>query len=116
MEEQFPLFLHGPVAAGLLQREGLNDEDVCQGIYHHTTACPEMSAISKVVFLADKLDPQKQTRYPYQEVLKSTAFKNLDTAVLMFLNNEISKFIKNGQIIHPFSVAARNQLLANDDF
>lgn len=111
LDERFPMLLHGPVAAELLKREGLNDDDVYQGIYYHTTACAGMSDVSKVVFLADKLDPKKQNRYPYQKDLKDTAIKNLDEAVLMFLNNERDKFMENEQIIHPLSLQARAALL-----
>ena len=70
-----------------------------------------MSDVSKVVFLADKLDPKKQNRYSYQKDLKDTAIKNLDEAVLMFLNNERDKFMENEQIIHPLSLQARAALL-----
>ena len=111
LDERFPLLLHGPVAAELLKREGLNDDDVYQGIYYHTTACAGMSDVAKVVFLADKLDPKKQNKYSYQKDLKDTAIKNLDAAVLMFLNNERDQFIENEQIIHPLSLQARAALL-----
>ena len=79
-----PVLLHGPVAAELLRREGLEDEEVYQGIYYHSTGCPGMSPVAKVVFLADKLDPHKLRRYPYLEELSVTALGSLDAAVLMF--------------------------------
>ncbi len=111
VEERLPLLLHGPVAAELLRQEGLEDKEVYQGIYYHSTGCAGMSPVAKVVFLADKLDPHKQRRYPYLEELSVTARGSLDAAVLMFLDREMVRFVEGGQLIHPASVEARNELL-----
>ena len=111
VEKKLPILLHGPVAAELLRRDGLTDDDVYQGVYYHSTAYPGLSKVAKVVFLADKLDPHKAKRYPYLPELKAAALENLDKALLQFLTRELSAFLKTGQLIHPASIEARNELL-----
>ncbi len=111
VEARAPILLHGPVAAELLRREGLDDRDVYLGVYHHSTACPGLPPIAKAVFLADKLDPRKASRYPYSAELKATAMGSLDAALLEFLTREIGVFLTRGQLVHPASIEARNELL-----
>ena len=112
VEEQMPILLHGPVAAEMLRQEGLRDDGVYQGIYYHSTAHPGLGPVAKVVFLADKLDPQKMRRYPYIPELKAMALKSLDVALLEFLNREIASFVNSGSLVHPASVEARDELVA----
>ena len=112
VEESVPVLLHGPVAAELLKREGLNDDEVYQGIYHHSTACVGLEPVAKIVFLGDKLDPHKASRYPFLSRVRDMAVKNLNGALLEFLNQEIASLLKGGCLIHPSSLEARNDLLS----
>ena len=111
VEERLPVLLHGPVAAELLRREGLDDDGVYQGVYYHSTACPGLEPVAKVVFLGDKLDPQKANRYPYLPQLRATALESLDEAMLEFLTREMVSLLNSGQLVHPASIEARNELL-----
>ena len=113
VESRVPLMLHGPVGAELLRREdGLADHSLHQAVYWHTTAHPALDALGKVVFLADKLDPHKMGRYPYQPHLRGLAFADLDLAVLEFLTRESISLLSQGKMVHPAMVEARNHLIA----
>ncbi len=112
VEEQVPILLHGPVAAEMLrQQDGLDDDGIHEAVYWHSTAHPDMDNPAKVVFLADKLDPQKINRYPYIPMLEELAMNNLDDAVLDFLNRELTGLFQQGILVHPTSVEARNHML-----
>ena len=112
VEERMPILLHGPVATQWLQREdGLKDAEVLHAVHWHSTASGGMGPISKVVFLSDKLDPEKARRYPYQGEINSLAFEDLDEAILQFLTHEMERFLAEGGLIHPASLEARNELL-----
>jgi len=113
VESQVPILLHGPVGAELLRREeGLDDPAIYRAIYWHSTAHPSLDALGKAVFLADKLDPQKITRYPYLPQLHPLALERLDRALLEFLTRELVALASQGQPVHPAMVKARNALLA----
>ena len=112
VEARLPVLLHGPVGAELMRRmDGLDDQDVYEAVYWHTTSHECLGPTAKVVFLADKLDPQKAERYPFMPELRELAVESLDRAVLEFLNREISALLKRGDLLHPASVQARNQRL-----
>ena len=107
-----PLLLHGPVGAELLRREdGLDDDSLYQAVYWHTTGHPSLDQLGKLVFLADKLDPQKLPRYPYQPHLRELALKDLDAALVEFFTWEMVALASRGELIHPAMLEARNALL-----
>jgi predicted HD superfamily hydrolase involved in NAD metabolism len=111
-EQAVPLLLHGPVGAELLARgDGLCDQSIYQAVYWHTTAHPALDALGKVVFLADKLDPQKLAAYPYQADLWGWAMEDLDRAILEFLTRETISLSTRAMLVHPMAIETRNHLL-----
>ncbi len=112
VETHEPILLHGPVAAELLRREdGLEDQQVYEAVYWHSTAHKGISPVAQVIFLADKLDPQKAHRYPFIPELKELAIESLDKATLDFLSRQLESLIHEGSTLHPVSVEARNHLI-----
>ena len=113
VEREAPVLLHGPVGAEILTREsGLDDPALYRAVYWHTTAHPSLDDLGKVVFLADKLDPEKIAWYPYLPELRQLASENLDRAVLEFLSREIISMASQGRMVHPVVIETRNHLLA----
>ena len=113
VERRMPVMLHGPVGAEILHREdGLTEEDLYQAVYWHTTGHPSLDRLGKVVFLADKLDPLKITRYPYLPLLREMALEDLDRAILEFLSRETVARATTNEMVHPATVETRNHLLA----
>lgn len=118
VERRAPVLLHGPVGAELLRREeGLAWDDKGDGaalynaVYWHTTGHPDLDALGKVVFLADKLDPNKLKKYPYQPLLWELARESLAAAMVEFLSRQLAELAGRGMMVHPMLVAARNALL-----
>ena len=72
-----------------------------------------MDNLGKVIFLADKLDPMKLKRYPYQPLLRQLAEADLDRAILEFLTREIISLASNGHMVHPVMIETRNHLLSS---
>ncbi len=124
VDRRVPVLLHGPVGAEILRREegltaagedGDSDSDwgeLYQAVYWHTTAHPGLDPMGKVVFLADKLDPNKLKKYPYQPRLMELARENLDAALLEFLTRQIIDLTGRGLLVHPMMVKTCNALLA----
>ena len=112
VEEQMPMLLHGPVAAeSLCHLDGLDDPEVYEAIYWHSTAHKGLGTVAKVVFLADKLEPGKAGQYPFLSGLKDRAMASLDGAMLDFLTRTLVSRLQNGRLVHPASIEARNDLL-----
>ena len=112
VERHNPILAHGAVAARWLEREdGITDRRVLEAVRCHTTGRRGMGPVAKVVFLADKLDPQKVSRFPYLDEIRSLARQSLDLALLEFLNRGLEWFLRNGELIHPASLELRNELI-----
>ena len=112
MEEQAPILLHGTIGAGILSRDyGIDDPDVLAATRYHTTARAAMSTLEKVVFLADKIEPGKVRAEPALAKVRQLADRDLDAAILEYLNQHLLEANRRGWPLHPHTVAARNELL-----
>jgi len=112
VDQDFPLLLHGPVGAELLRREEqLTDHGIYEAVRWHSTAHASLDPLGKLIFLADKLDPQKASVYSYQAKLRDMALESLDLALLEFLSREMAIRLERGETVHPASVEARNSLV-----
>ena len=118
VEESVPLLLHGPVGAEILRVEdglaaGDEESDLYQAVYWHTTFHPTLvDDMGKVVFLADKLDPNKRKRIPYQPEIMKLALEDLDAAILEFLRRQVIDLTDRGKEVHPMMLEARDTLAA----
>ena len=111
MEEITPVLLHGPVGAEILKRKWeVIDEGVLEAVRWHTSGNKDMGLLAKIVFLADKLEPGKASLYPHLEPVHSLVKKDLDRALLEFLNSQISYFELKHFRVHPAMLEARDSL------
>ena len=115
IEDRIPVLLHGPVGAELLKREeGIDDTELYEAVCWHTTGNASMDSFAKLVFLADKLDPEKCKRYPYRQHLMELAKVDLDHAMVEFLTRELIALATGGFLIHPGMLATRNFLIQSN--
>lgn len=105
-----PLLLHGPIAAVMAQEEyGVNDPEVLNAIAVHTVGSEYMSQLDKVLFVADKIEPNR--KHGSVDEVRKQAEKDLDLALLSCLDDSIRYALKIGCLLHPTSVKARNEIL-----
>ena len=110
-----PILLHGPVAAATAEAQwGVEDAEVIEAIRWHTTARPGMSLFAAVVFLADKIEPEKVGADAELAAIRDLAPRDPEAAVLAYLDRQMERHLRAGRIIHPASVEARNALLLRD--
>jgi predicted HD superfamily hydrolase involved in NAD metabolism len=106
--------LHGPVSAEVVKRElGINNRELLDAISQHTLGAIGMTDLSKVVFLADCLEPGRPKDYtdPIWEALDFDGAFNLDGALVVALDLGLKHLIDDGKPIHPKTVAVRNHYL-----
>jgi len=107
-----PMLLHGPVGAGRLRTIlAVTDEEILEAVYWHTTALATMGPIAKAVFLADKMDLSKASRYPHIGRVRELASVDLDQAIVEFLKGDLVRLLEEGSMVHPASLEALNGLL-----
>ncbi|MBO8141866.1 MAG: bis(5'-nucleosyl)-tetraphosphatase (symmetrical) YqeK [Firmicutes bacterium] len=101
---------HAPVGAEIARRElGVQDEDVLAAVRYHTTGRSGMSRLEEIVFLADIVERGRQ--FPGVEELRRVSRQDLDAALLLALDGTIRRVLDQGGLLHPDSVAARNDIL-----
>lgn len=109
-----PILLHGPLAVPILQEKyDVMAADVLGAVAYHTTANEGMSTLQKVIFIADKVEPDKLMRDPRLEAVASAAECDLDEAMRRYLDLYVKRGIDEGWPLHSHTVAARNELLAS---
>ena len=117
VEEENGHLLHGPVAAQLVKHEfGLQDTDILNAITEHTLGAVNMSLLSKIVFLADAIEPNRPAEYadPIREPIypaSTNEESSLDKAILIACESSLQFLKKNGKAIHPKTVAVRDYYL-----
>ncbi len=112
LERHCPVLLHGPVAAKIADaRLHIEDKDVLQAIHQHTLAAPDMSLASKIVYLADAIEPGRQFNSIGE--LRELARYKLDSALLAAMDSGISYLLEKKEIIHPKTIEARNYYILN---
>ncbi len=104
-----PALLHGPLAAYLAEKEfGITDNDILNAITYHTTGRPDMSALEKIIYLADFIEPNRS--FEGVETVRRLAYESLDSAVLCEANMIIVFNIEKNVFLHSDTVKMRNQL------
>ncbi|HLT57149.1 MAG TPA: bis(5'-nucleosyl)-tetraphosphatase (symmetrical) YqeK [Limnochordales bacterium] len=105
-----PALWHSVIGAEIARREfGIRDKEVLAAIRYHTTGRPGMSGLEQIVFLADLIEPGR--RFDGVEELRRQSREDLTEAVLAAFNGVICHVIRQGGLLHPDAVAARNDIL-----
>ena len=98
--------------AVLQDQFGIDDDDVLGAVAFHTTAQPGMSRLQKPIFVADKIEPHKVARAEAVQHVAELAERDLDAALLAYLDYHLTVAAQTGWPLHPRTVAARNELIA----
>ena len=103
LEHEQPILLHGPVAAKLAGRDlGVEDEEVLAAIRVHTTGEPGMGPLALGLYLADKIEPDREGADV--ENLRKLAPADLHKAAKAALEASISYNERRGYQSHPKSL------------
>lgn len=103
-----PHLLHAEVSAIVAQEEfKVQDEEILSAIAQHTLGNQKMSKTSCIVFVADKLEPNRGDTPELNAMRKATG-ENLYRGVYQVCDLSIKKLLQKGRPIHPRTVATRN--------
>ena len=118
MEEENGHLLHGPVAAQLVKNTfALNNIEILNAIAEHTLGAVDMCLLSKIVFLADAIEPNRTAEYadPIRQAIydcsSDTTASSLDRAILIACNSNLQLLLETNKVIHPRTIEVRNYYL-----
>lgn len=101
--------LHAKIGADIAKKKYGFTKEMQQAIIYHTVGHVGMSMLSKIVFVADKIEENRS--YEGVEELRKLAKEDIDSSILIMLEHAINKNIDKGVLIHPDGIIARNQII-----
>lgn len=106
MEKENPHILHGYIGAEIAKDLfGIKDDNILNAIRYHTTGRKNMSQLEKVVFIADKIEPQRKNQ-EYLDFLSNLAYNDINRALISYWEYNNKKIEKSGGTVHPFTIEA----------
>lgn len=111
-EARVPKLIHGAVGASILYREwGIRDEEILDAVRFHISGSATMGTLAKIIFVADKLEPERDHFYGGLGPLREMARVDLDQAILQLYGWRMNQLVTNAQPVHEDLSSARNALL-----
>jgi predicted HD superfamily hydrolase involved in NAD metabolism len=113
--EHMPATLHGPTAAAALARTFSNiPHDVIRAIEVHTIGASQMTALDKILYVADALEPGRNfAEIAYlRDLIGAASLDDLFFEVYKFWTCAL---IRHGRVLHPHTVEVWNSLVSNKD-
>lgn len=107
--------LHAPASAYIAKNEfKVKDEEILSAIRWHTLGKAQMSEFEKIIFLADKIEPNTRPQEYREKMLKVLDEENgLNKALLICYKETIKSLVKRNLEICQPTIEIYNRLLEN---
>lgn len=89
------------------------DNEILHAIRYHTTGCPNMPLLTKIIFVADCCEPSRD--YPGVDEIRKYAYTDLDRAVLISIENTVSYLLRQKKPIHTDTVLTYNDFVLKEN-
>ena len=88
---------------------GIEDKEILNAIYFHTTARANMKPLEKLIYIADMTEPGRTI--PQSDEIRELVETDIDEALIYAIGCSIKHVIKKGTLVHPDSIHALNYLI-----
>ena len=109
--------LHAKIGADICYKKYGFSIDMQNAIKYHTVGNLNMDLLSKIIFVADKIEDGRnykdEDKSKDLKLAREIAITNIDKALLFEIDCSIKYTIQKGKLIHPDSILIRNKLLIN---
>lgn len=102
-ERKNPELLHAKLGAAIAKDKfKIRDHEILSAITWHTTGCPNMSDLDKIIYIADFIEPNRK-ELPEMEEIRREAFQDLDKCLIHILSNILDYLNRKGSKIDPIT-------------
>lgn len=102
-ERKNPELLHAKLSAAIAKDKfKVKDREILSAITWHTTGCPNMSDLDKIIYIADFIEPNRKM-LPEMEEIRKEAFTDLDQCLIHILSNILEYLKRKGETIDEIS-------------
>jgi HD superfamily phosphohydrolase YqeK len=103
--------LHGPGAAALLARDGVEDAGLLLAVTYHTLGHPDLDSAGRCLYAADFLEPGRNLRNKWRSRLRRRMPAKRNAVVKAVLRVRIMHLIEKGRPVRPETMAFWNSLV-----
>lgn len=97
VEKENPSLLHAKLGAFLAAKKyHVKDKDVINAIASHTTGCPNMTLLDKIIYIADYIEPGRK-ELPNMAEVRKLAFADIDACLYRILEDSLA-YLKSKNI------------------
>lgn len=108
-EIENPFLIHSRLGAIAAKNDyGIDDPEIINAIERHTLGSENMTALDKIIYLADKIEPSRDHK-KIQEMRK-LSYIDLDKAVIAVMENSINYAESCGKKVHPLTKKAMDAI------
>ncbi len=103
---------HGPAAAILLRREGLDDAELLRAVRWHTLGSRKFGLLGKALYAADFLEPGRPARSRWRAELRARVPAEIDLVLAEIAASRIDYLLRAGRPLQPRTIRFWNSLVA----
>lgn len=101
VEYDNPHLLHAKLGALIAEKDfGITDPLILHAIRVHTTGCPDMSTLDKIIYIADYIEPGRD-KAPNLEHVRVLAFQDLNACMAEILHDTLKYLSSHGGPFDP---------------
>ena len=109
-----PPLLHGAASARMAEKIfGVKDKDILAAIKNHTLGAPDMSALQKIIYIADMCGADRRPAEARQ--IKKAAKKSLDEGLLAAMSVKLIYTIQTKKWLAPQAIKLWNKLVSKQN-
>ena len=100
--------IHHALVGDIVIKEelGIDDIEILDAVKYHSTGKPKMSALCKIIFLADYIEMDRT--FKEAEIVREVAYKDIDEAIVMMTKNSIDHIESKGYAVYPLTFDTYN--------
>ena len=114
VERNNPKLLHGKVGADIVKNKYNLDKQIQDAIKYHTTTNKDMDMLAKIVYVADKIEPNRKSEAYDIETERKMAKESINKTIIYIINEYIKSLIEKEKLIHPNAIETRNKLILEE--
>ena len=104
VEQDNPSLLHAKVGAEMSRRKfDIEDPEIYQAIFYHTTGHPNMSLLDKIIYISDYMEPHRDEA-PNLDLVRKQVFVDIDEALLTILKDSVAYLDKSDKTVDPMTM------------
>jgi 2-amino-4-hydroxy-6-hydroxymethyldihydropteridine diphosphokinase len=104
--------LHGPAAAALLRKAGVDDDALLTAVAFHTLGDASFDMLGRALYAADFLEPGRSFNPGLRAVLRARMPDAIEDVVRIIVRSRIVHLMESGHGIHPRTIGFWNTLAA----